>query len=370
MASFSNDPNHYAHPLFQHMSVPTKKKAIKSKNLPSWMVHTVKRGYTSYLVHTNPNKLTPFEPAGLKYKELEQAKDGPDKDNNIIEQIETELNKTETWLLDKEEEKKTVDKLWNELKDWLKVELNVLNKLAAYSDEQEKTQTEFKTKLKDLGTAIASCARGELLPGKLYNLLGMESNNQKLNEKVNEGFNLYNLVTKRKDELTGIIEMMNDQSDSDKNDEPPAPQDTEENKPPKPPTPTKKEPEKEPEKETEEQKIAKEINTIYNAIQSYRFTTTFATNVKKRGKNRFDAGVAINMVQKFLGKTSISDPQAAVKLELIEDNKNDIDKLKKIKEALGDVMQSVCDSPSQAHGHRLCQKEAEGKKKKKKKKEK
>ena len=106
MASFTNDPNHYAHPLFQHMSVPTKKKAIKSKNLPSWMVHTVKRGYTSYLVHTNPNTLTAFEPAGVceKYagtdhKESNIKYDWIQEKNNIKKHVESYNKQTEDKII-------------------------------------------------------------------------------------------------------------------------------------------------------------------------------------------------------------------------------------------------------------------------------
>lgn len=82
MASFTKDPTHYAHPLFQSNELPkpiAKKNKAPNKKLPTWMTHTVKQGYTSYLVHTNATTLEPkdyrpprivggFEPTGEQFE--------------------------------------------------------------------------------------------------------------------------------------------------------------------------------------------------------------------------------------------------------------------------------------------------------------
>lgn len=82
MASFIKDPTHYAHPLFQSNELPkpfAKKNKAPNKKLPTWMSHTVKQGYTSYLVHTNATTLEPkdyrpprhvggFEPTGEQFE--------------------------------------------------------------------------------------------------------------------------------------------------------------------------------------------------------------------------------------------------------------------------------------------------------------
>ena len=84
MASFIKDPTHYAHPLFQSEQLPNpigKKNKASNKKLPMWMTHTVKQGYTSYLVHTNATTLEPkdyrpprivggLEPAGNQFELL------------------------------------------------------------------------------------------------------------------------------------------------------------------------------------------------------------------------------------------------------------------------------------------------------------
>ena len=89
MASFTKDPTHYAHPLFQSNELPkpfAKKNKAPNKKLPKWMTHTVKQGYTSYLVHTNATTLEPkdyrpprhvggFEPAGNQFELFEDFND-------------------------------------------------------------------------------------------------------------------------------------------------------------------------------------------------------------------------------------------------------------------------------------------------------
>ena len=89
MASFNKDPAHYAHPLFQSNELPkpiAKKNKAPNKKLPKWMTHTVKQGYTSYLVHTNATTLEPkdyrpprhvggFEPAGNQFELFEDFND-------------------------------------------------------------------------------------------------------------------------------------------------------------------------------------------------------------------------------------------------------------------------------------------------------
>ena len=89
MSSFTKDTTHYAHPLFQSNELPkpiAKKNKAPNKKLPKWMTHTVKQGYTSYLVHTNATTLEPkdyrlprivggLEPAGNQFELFEDSND-------------------------------------------------------------------------------------------------------------------------------------------------------------------------------------------------------------------------------------------------------------------------------------------------------
>lgn len=89
MSSFTKDTTHYAHPLFQSNELPkpiAKKNKAPNKKLPTWMTHTVKQGYTSYLVHTNVTTLEPkdyrppkhvggLEPAGNQFELFEDSND-------------------------------------------------------------------------------------------------------------------------------------------------------------------------------------------------------------------------------------------------------------------------------------------------------
>ena len=214
MASFTNDPNHYAHPLFHHESVPTKKKANKSKNLPSWMSHTVKKGYTSYLVHVNATTLKPkdyrpprhvggFEPSGLKYIDFPKTKDDPPKEifvliENKIEEIKGEKEKI-----------KEIEESFKKIKEY--VEKNNQNSLSMSGAYQNKKREEFLDLLKDFATLIKNQGPNGDGEGKweksddgndsiyvqILHLLGLDSAmnvDVKQLKDFNDGFNLYNLV--------------------------------------------------------------------------------------------------------------------------------------------------------------------------------
>ena len=218
MASFTNDPNHYAHPLFHHESVPTKKKANKSKNLPSWMSHTVKKGYTSYLVHVNATTLEPkdyrpprhvggFEPAGLKYNDFPKTKDDPTM--GIFELIDDKIKEIKG-------EKKKITPAWKKLKEHVEnINLDSIERASSQLEAFKKLLDELTKKiLSHGGTHTKKTVKATGSPGatedidsiyvEILQLLGLDSVgnvNEKELENFNDGFNLYNLVVYSKNHI-------------------------------------------------------------------------------------------------------------------------------------------------------------------------
>lgn len=217
MASFTNDPNHYAHPLFQHESVPTKKKANKSKNLPSWMSHTVKKGYTSYLVHVNATTLEPkdyrpprhvggFEPSGLKYTDFPKTEDEPPKEifvliENKIGKIKNNVQITTAWKNLKEH----VEKINLDSIEHASFQLKAFVELLTVLSKKITSNSGFHTKKTVKATGSPGATEDiDSIYVEILKLLGLNSvgivNEIEL-ENFNDGFNLYNLVVYSKNRI-------------------------------------------------------------------------------------------------------------------------------------------------------------------------
>lgn len=149
MSSFTKDTTHYAHPLFQTDELPkpiAKKNKTPNKKLPKWMTHTVKQGYTSYLVHTNATTLEPkdyrpprhvggFEPAGNQFELFE--------DSNDLEEFEPSGATIEQKEV-AEDIKKRLEKLENNNDKVVKVLKKRLKKIVDdYEKNPKRNTTEF-----------------------------------------------------------------------------------------------------------------------------------------------------------------------------------------------------------------------------------
>jgi hypothetical protein len=276
MASFTNDPNHYAHPLFQHVSVPTTKKAIKSKNLPSWMSHVTEQIDATYLVDVKK-----FEPAGLKYNDFPKTKDDPPKDIFVL--IENKIEEI------KGGEKKEIEKSFKKIKDYVEQNkndsLSMSGKIGTY---QTTERNKFLDLLKDFATLINKQGPNGDGKGKwkksddgndsiyvqILHLLGLDSAmNVDVNQlkDFNDGFNLYNLViysarSIKTNEDSWLADWKKDTVEKLDEKETPDEEEPEETKEEPKEEPKKEEPKKETPPDTEEPEEAKEEKVIVQKL--------------------------------------------------------------------------------------------------------